>query len=115
MKKVNWDNSRIRNLVDHETPFVVLDVPDGVQIRLYWTKGGMYGPQVLALIYHHVDGVLYEFTDGCGYNKEHAALEYCFSELGRMPRGFKEHQNLYPYEVGGNYHRVPKKDWLVWQ
>ena len=114
MKKVNWENSRVRNLVDHETPFVVIDCPGGRCIKLWWTRGGMYGQQVMALIYGD-DTPLHSFTDGCGYNKEHAALEECFSELGRAPRGFKKTQNLYPYHIGGNYHRIPKKHWLKYK
>ena len=111
MKQVNWDNSRIRNLVDGETPFMEIELPERRRIRLYWTKGGAYGPQVMALIYGG-DDVLHETTGGCGYNKTHAALETCFDELGRMPRGFDKTQDLYPYHVGGNFYRVPKKDWL---
>jgi len=112
MKPVNWDNSRIRNLVDHGTPFKEIELPERRTIRLYWTKGGEYGPQVAALLYGGED-VLYEVTGGCGYNKEYSALEYCFHELGKAPRGFKRHdQELYNYHVGGNFYRVPKKHWL---
>ena len=110
MKPVNWDNSRIRNLVDHETPFMEIALPENRTIRLYWTKGGTYGPQVLSMIYD--DTPLYNITGGCGYNKTHAALKTCFDELERAPRGFKSSQDLYPYHVGGNFYRVPKKDWL---
>jgi len=115
MKKVNWDNSRIRSLVDRETPFMeieflALDTGEHM-IRLYWTKGGAYGPQVASLIYGG-DDVLYSVTGGCGYNKTHAALETCFDELGHAPRGFDKSQDLYPYHVGGNYYCVSEKDWM---
>ena len=116
MKNVNWYNSRIRNLVDHETPFKEIDLPGGYTIRLWWTKGGMYGPQVLAIIYglgeEHEDFPVYSITDGCGYSKEHHALDECFSHLGRAPRGFEKTQRMFPYHVGGNYYRVPRKHWL---
>jgi len=112
MKPVNWDNSRIRNLVDHETPFKEIELPERRTIRLYRTKRGNHGRQVVAFLYGE-DGVLYEITNGYGYNKEYSALEYCFHELGKMPRGFRRHdQELYNYHIGGNFYRVPKKHWL---
>jgi hypothetical protein len=111
MKKVNWDNAAVRNRVDHDTPFLVLDLPDRRCIKLWWTPGGAYGPQVLALIYGR-DTPLYWVTGGCGYSKEHAALEMCFHELGRAPRGFSDTQSLFGFHVGGNYHRVSRRDWL---
>ena len=115
MKPVNWDSDRVRNRVDHDTPFMVLDVQGDRQIRLYGTPCGAYGPQVMALLYGG-DDVLVTTTGGCGYDKMHAALERCFSELGRAPRGFKWHdQRLYAFHVGGNYYRVPVKDWTVWK
>ena len=115
MKPVNWDNDRIRNRVDHDTPFMVIDVPDRRQIRLYDTPGGAYGKQVMAVLYGG-DDVLVTTTGGCGYDKTSAALDECFSELGRMPRGFKwRDQRLDGYHVGGNYYRVPVKDWMVWK
>jgi hypothetical protein len=115
MKKVNWESSRVRNLVDGETPFMEIDLPERRAIRLWWTKGGAYGPQVMAILYGDEDA-LYTVTDGCGYSKTHAALEECFRELGRAPRGFERHdQDLHRYRVGGNYYRVPVKDWMVWK
>ena len=118
MKPVNWNNSRIRNLVDHETPFTEIDLPERRIIRLWWTKGGMYGPQVMALIYHvgPNEEPLYTITSGCGYDKTYHALEECFCELGKMPRGFKcTDQSLHGFHVGGNYYRVPTKDWMKWR
>jgi len=117
MKKVNWQSSRIRNLVDGSTPFMEIALPEKRTIRLWWTRGGAYGPQVMAILYGHGDGeALYTLTSGCGYSKTHAALEECFMELGRAPRGFKHlNQYLHSYLVGGNYYRVPVKDWLAYK
>jgi len=114
MKKVNWQSSRIRNLVDGSTPFIEIALPERRTIRLWWTKGGAYGPQVMAILYGHGDGdALYTVTGGCGYSKQHAALETCFWHLGRAPRGFDRYdQDLHRYHIGGNFHRVPVKDWL---
>lgn len=111
MKVVNWDNDGIRNRVDHDTPFMEIALPGRRMIRLWWTPVRAYGPQVLALIYGD-DTPLYWVSGGCGYNKTHAALETCFDELGKEPRGFSSSQDLYRYHVGGNFYRVPVRDWL---
>ena len=112
MKKVNW-NERNCKLVDNSTPFKVIALPENFEARLYWTKGGTYGPHVKVFLYGfgNDDYPKTYTTGGCG---EGAALDAVFCELGRKPRGWNGEGDDVPYRyyIGGNYYRVPKKDWL---
>lgn len=119
---MNW------NTIDkscESVPFVVVDTPEG-NIRLWWSlRPGTYGNQVYGFAINldkcEKDGTIgkanaghFYKTGGCGYCKESAALEHLLLMLNRKPRGM----NLgaegipYQYKVGGNYYKIPKKDWL---
>lgn len=100
----------IRNLMDRETPFA--DIEFGANtIRLYWTKGGVYGPQVAAIVWrdHKLHG--YTKTTGCGYCKKSAALESALDSLGLKPKQHNANNFIrYCYHIGGNFYRVPENE-----
>lgn len=97
-----------RNLIDHTTPFAVVDFGD-YEVRQYWTKGGAYGPQVVTVVFYAEEWFEHK-TGGCGFNKVAAGLEQAFSYLGQQPKGMTLGGESVPYEyfVGGNFYKVPK-------
>jgi len=113
MKQSTYD--QIRNI---GTPFKVIKTPTD-RIELYWTKGGIYGAQVLVCVFNpHKDSMYYK-TGGCGYCKESDATTRVFRWLGYSPRGLKDtierhcHDTIcFSHRVGGNFYRVYKKDIL---
>jgi hypothetical protein len=54
--------------IDHAGPCITL--------RLYWTKGGTYGPQCRAVLWVHGEHGPWasDRTTGCGYSKPNAAV-----------------------------------------
>lgn len=113
MKKQTKWSKRNRKLVDNETPFVEIDIikPNGdtATIRMYWTKSGVYGPQVATFLY--ADGDVWTHrTTGCGYSKKNFAFACVMRHLGlgiQGPKGPAGGDFLpYMYAVGGNYWRV---------
>lgn len=121
MATTNFD--RIRRSCE-ETPFVVVYTPTG-SLCLYWTRrAGVYGHQVhgFATDRHCREGHpkcrgagdVFFVTEGCGYNKESAALDALFTRLGYQPRGMKLGAQSVPsdYAIGGNAYRIPARDWL---
>ena len=114
MKPANWNNARLRQLVDNETPFIEIACPDNITIRLWWTTGGAYGLQVVTVIYGPDDGYpVTEKTNGCGYSKPNEAIEVAFYHIGMMPRGYRVGSGMPErYHVGGNYYRIPRKHWM---
>jgi hypothetical protein len=116
---MNW------NTIDQRcesTPFVVCETPTG-NVRLWRSKRqGNYGYQVYGFaididncpdVSSDSAGHFYK-TDGYGYCKKSSALEYLFRQLGHKPRDMHLGSEGIPhrYRVGGNYYRIPKKDWV---
>jgi hypothetical protein len=99
---------------DNETPFMDIDIitkDDKHNIRLYKTKPGLYGVQVVSIIRQHTTGKTQVFTDktnGYGYSKQAEALTQAFELLGVTVPGYTEHSESLPYEmhIGGNYYKV---------
>lgn len=111
MKPITWTESN-KKLVDNETPFKVIELPEGLELRLYWRKGGAFGWQVQALLYGRGAPLTYK-TDGCGYCKEGAALDEAFKTIGSKPREYMQGNPMpHEYHVGGNFYTVSKSDWL---
>ena len=111
MKKQTAWTERNRKLVAGETPFAEIEIvrPDGKRttVRMYWTKGGVYGPQVTTFLYADGD-VWTDRTGGCGYSKKDAAFESVARHLGLEIPGYSNGAEFVPwrYAVGGNY-------WLI--
>lgn len=99
---------QLRTLLDTQTPFLVVDLPDGVELRQYWTKNaGMYGHQVVTVIFNYPNEVWSYKTSGCGYCKQSQGLEMAWQELGYKPAKQVSHDKLNrDYFVGGNYYKV---------
>lgn len=83
----NWTEEQTR-FMDNNTPFAELKISDGTRthtVRMYWTTGGIYGPQVAAFLWLQLgkgDATLaYSRTSGCGYDKPDEAwrsvCEFC--------------------------------------
>lgn len=115
---MNWETIRTRC---ESTPFVCVETPTG-NIRLFWSKrAGTYGHQVYGFAIdmgagekaQQPEGRFYK-TDACGFCKESQALHMLFMSLGYAPRGMRLGSEGVPhkYRVGGNYYRIPKRDWL---
>jgi hypothetical protein len=75
----------------------------GVQfcLRMYWTKGGTYGPQCQAVLWIYGPGVpdlgpwVSSRTTGCGYNKQDAAIHEVLRLAG------------YTHSEGSDYKGIP--------
>ena len=103
--------AQTRKLVDTTTAEVVIAMGN-YEIRQYWTKGGVYGPQVLTCIFGDYPNFFEHKTSGCGYCKLSAGLEAALQHVWLKPRGMQlgcERINR-KYHVGGNFYKVPKKD-----
>lgn len=99
-----------RKLMDNTTAFKVISVKNSegsnIEIRQYWTNGGVYGPQVVTVIFNYPDFFEHK-TSGCGYCKTSDGLEWAWSKLGIRPANTKENDGrLNDYHVGGNFYRV---------
>ena len=110
MKKIEWStNTQVRNLEDNNTPFMDIDIVMGdvhANARLYWTKGGAYGPQVQTVLRAEGDS-FGEKTSGCGYSKRGHAISNLLGHLKCKPSYWKDgSDNLYEYHVGGNYYKI---------
>lgn len=103
-------NKQVRNLLDFETPFTVIDFGGDIEIRQYWTKGGVYGPQVVTVIFNYPEDVWHCKTSGCGYCKQSSGLSSAFKHLGIRPKSMRLGGEKMPreYHIGGNFYRVPK-------
>ena len=96
--------------MDNETPFTVIAFGD-YEIRQYWTsKNSGNGWQVLTVIFSYPE--FYEYkTNGGGFNKTNAGLEWAFRTLEKQPRGFKYGDGIdIKYHIGGNFYRVSKSN-----
>lgn len=107
----------VKNVIYNETPFKVISFGE-YEIRLYWSKKGVYGYQVIMVLWGSWDEKTESFlkgyfkTNGCGYSKEDSAIEKAFRAIGKKPKGMalgSESIN-YKYHVGGNFYKVPVKD-----
>jgi hypothetical protein len=101
---------RYDTLRQNETPFKVIEMGP-FEVQLYWSRGGVNGWQVVTLCWHTAIGLVWTYkTAGGGYCKESASLEYCFGNIGKMPKGHNLGGSSISnaYRVGGNFYRVPK-------
>lgn len=108
---MNWETIDKRC---ESVPFVCVETPEG-NVRLWWSKNsGTYGHQVYWFAIG-ADGVgHFGKTGGCGYCKESSALEWAFRAIGKKPRDMRLGGEGVPYQfkMGGNFYRIPKRDWL---
>lgn len=96
----------IQKLMDHSIPFTVLSLPNQVELRQYWTKGGMYGTQVVTVVFDYPNDVWDHKTAGCGYCKQSQGLMMAFEHLGYKPKNHIDNGKLsYDYYVGGNFYK----------
>jgi len=113
MKKIDWSKAdRIKKLVDTEIPFKEVSLPGNVTARLYWRKGGAYGWQVCIVLYGWKEDSYSYTTGGCGYCKEGAALDRLADLTGKDIRGRSYGNKLDSHHIGGNFYKVPVKDWM---
>lgn len=104
-KGVNM-NKTTQNLIDSTSPFVVLSLPNQVELRQYWTKGGTYGPQVVTVIFDYPNEVWTYKTSGCGYCKQSQGLMIAWEHLGYKPTVQQENSRIsHNLHVGGNFHK----------
>ena len=113
-------NAQARKMMDNETPEVVIEFGGKGHkhswIMQYWTRGGVYGPQVVT-VWHNAktDESGSDKTSGCGYSKKGAGLWVALQALGVRPRGVCiENEIDFQYRIGGNLHRVPAKDMMAY-
>jgi hypothetical protein len=93
-------------LIDTSTPFLVLALPNKVELRQYHTKSGTYGPQVVTVIFDYPNEVFEHKTSGSGYCKKSEGLNIAFEHLGYQPKGHKKDGWLsYDLFVGGNFYK----------
>lgn len=104
-------HSRTDKFIMNNTPFKYIEIGD-YTIKLFWTKGGLYGQQVQVALYKSSDvnfNVKGYKTTGCGYCKESHALEKVFKYIGMEPEGHTFNGSLsHDFHVGGNYYKVNK-------
>lgn len=100
----------VRNLIDNTTPETVIEIGE-FEIRQYWTKGGIYGQQVVTVVFNYPDFFEHK-TDGCGFCKMSDGLFHAFKHIGIKPKGMRLGRERISrnYHIGGNFYRVPKKD-----
>lgn len=82
MSKIS--NIREKMLFSHEWHLACKDTGNYITCRLYWTKGGTYGPQAQAIIWRSGDRpvVCGSRTTGCGYSKDGAAVASALQAAG---------------------------------
>ena len=99
-------NKSIQNLIDTTTPCTVLSLPKNVELRQYWTKGGVYGQQIVTVIFNYPNEVWSNKTRGCGYCKQSHGLMIAFDELGYKPKNHGNNGKLsYDLHIGGNFYK----------
>ena len=98
------------SVIDNSTPFKVIAIAN-FEIRLYWTLNkGMYGYQVVTVIFKDHSFFAESKTDGYGYCKESEATTNAFQSIGIQPKKWNSPGKLYNYHVGGNYYCVSKSN-----
>lgn len=104
-------NKQLRALMDTQTPFTVIEIGD-IEIRQYWTKNaGVYGFQVVTVIFNYPNDVWSYKTNGCGYCKASEGLMQAWEELGFKPAKQRDNDKInLDYYIGGNFYRVDKND-----
>jgi hypothetical protein len=91
--------------VDSDTPFRVINFGD-FEIRLYWTKRGVNGFQVISVIFYCSSFCYAYKTAGGNYCKESSSLEHIWAAIGSSPLLESDTINR-DYFIGGNFYKVP--------
>lgn len=106
-------NKSIRILIDQATPCTVLAMPNNVELRQYWTKGGAYGQQIVTVVFNYPNEVWTNKTSGCGYCKQSHGLMMAFEMLGYKPKDHGSNGKLsYNLHVGGNFYKADEVEAL---
>jgi len=113
---------QVKTTIDNETPFKVIKMGEH-EIRQYWTKKGVYGSQVITILWgpynEKTESCLigYDKTGGYGYCKESAGFDAALLLIGKKPKGMTPGSEgiNHKYHVGGNFYQVPVKDLRKYQ
>lgn len=107
-------NKATRTLIDTKTPFTVLEIGD-IELRQYWTKNaGMYGYQVVTVIFNYPNDVWTYKTNGCGFCKPSQGFMMAWQELGFKPSKQRDNDKLNrDYFIGGNFYKVNDDEYLT--
>lgn len=110
MKELKFE-SKTFQFVRNETPFQVIKFPEH-RLELFWTKGRVYGPQVLAVLFNPKAETRHFYkTTGWGYCKISEATTHALRFAGLKVKGMKDHDQIpWNYKIGGNFYRVVSED-----
>lgn len=103
-----------KNLTDNTTPFMDMDLGGRWWVRLYWTKGGVYGPQVSGIVLDSIGDKWGHYkTNGCGFSKTNDCLHHILKSIEVSVDKLHDNNQFsdaFNYRVGGNFYKVLIKD-----